>query len=298
MQGILDWGVNVILWLQQFSPALDLPFRVFTFLGEEDFILLLVPLIFWCVERRVGARMVILFLFSTYLNSVAKIVAAQPRPFEYDERVRAIVEATGGGLPSGHAQSTVVVWGFLAAKFRRTWLWIVAGLLMVFVPLSRVYLGVHFPTDVLGGCLIGALLLVGYLWLQPRAEALLEKGGLAWQLGLAVVVPLVLLVIMLPVADDSIISAMGVLLGGGVGLALERQWVRFASGGVWWKQVLRLALGVAVVFALRFGLKAAFGDAEPLWLFRLVRYTVMGLWFSLGAPWAFVKIGLAGRETR
>ena len=296
MQGILDWGVNVILWLQQFSPALDLPFRVFTFLGEEDFILLLVPLIFWCVERRVGARMVILFLFSTYLNSVAKIVAAQPRPFEYDERVRAIVEATGGGLPSGHAQSTVVVWGFLAAKFRRTWLWIVAGLLMVFVPLSRVYLGVHFPTDVLGGCLIGALLLVGYLWLQPRAEALLEKGGLAWQLGLAVAVPLALLVIMLPVADDSIISAMGVLLGGGVGLALERHWVRFASGGVWWKQVLRLALGVAVVFALRFGLKTAFGDAEPLWLFRLVRYAVMGLWFSLGAPWAFVQLRLAGRE--
>lgn len=298
MQGILDWGVQVILWLQQFSPALDLPFRAFTFLGEEDFLLLLVPLLFWCLDRRIGARMVILYLVSVYLNSVAKIFAAQPRPFEYDERVRVIAPATGGGLPSGHAQSTVVVWGYLAAKFRRTWLWVVAALLIVFVSLSRVYLGVHFPTDVLGGCLLGALLLLGYLWLEPRAEALLEKGGLAWQLGLAVVVPLALLFLMLPVADDSIVSAMGVLLGGGVGLALERRWVRFASGGVWWKQLLRLALGVAVVFAIRFGLKAAFGEMEPIWLFRLIRYAVMGVWFALGAPWAFVKLRLAGTETR
>ncbi|MBC8446155.1 MAG: hypothetical protein H8D78_00245, partial [Chloroflexi bacterium] len=51
MESILDWGINVILWFQQFSPTLDLPFKVLTFMGEEEFFLLLLPLVYWCLDR-------------------------------------------------------------------------------------------------------------------------------------------------------------------------------------------------------------------------------------------------------
>jgi hypothetical protein len=51
-----------------------------------------------------------------------------------------------------------VVWGYLASSFRRPWLWVAAGLLLIFIPLSRIYLGVHFPTDLLGGYVLGAIL--------------------------------------------------------------------------------------------------------------------------------------------
>ena len=124
---ILDWGIEVVLWFQQFSPALDLPFKSLTFLGNLEFFLILLPVIYWCLDRRLGVRLLILFLISAYINSAAKVIADQPRPFEYDSRVKALVPAGGGGLPSGHTQRAVVVWGYLASQVRRRILWILAG---------------------------------------------------------------------------------------------------------------------------------------------------------------------------
>ena len=291
MDGILQWGVKVILWFQQLSPSLDLPFKVFSYLGEEEFFMLLLPLLYWCLERRTAIRLTVLFLISTYVNAAAKVLAAQPRPFQYDPRVRQLYPAEGQGFPSGHTQSSVVVWGYLASQFPRTWLRAIAVLLIVLIPLSRVYLGVHFPTDLLGGYVIGALLLWLYLRLEPGAEAALVKRGLYWQL--AAVIALALLMLLFPFGKQDEVTAAGTLMGMGIGFALERRWVQFDPGGLWWKRALRLALGVAVLFGLRFGLKAAFDGLEPAVIFRFVRYAAIGLWGGLGAPWAFVRLRLA-----
>ena len=178
MKPVLGWGIEVVLWFQQFSPALDLPFKSLTFLGNLEFFLICMPLIYWCLDRRLGARLLILFLISAYINSVAKVIADQPRPFQYDSRVKALVPASGGGLPSGHTQSAVVVWGYLALQVRRPMLWILAGFLMIAIPVSRLYLGVHFPTDLLGGYILGILLLVLYLQFVLKVEAWLIQKGL------------------------------------------------------------------------------------------------------------------------
>lgn len=291
MNGILDRGVSIILRLQQLHPALDLPFIGFTLLGEEEFFMLMLPLLYWCSDRRTGARLGFIFLFSAWVNAVAKVIAGQPRPFEYDPRVLRIFAATGGGLPSGHTQSAVVVWGYLAAQFRRRWLWIVAAVFMVFIPLSRLYLGVHFPTDLLGGYVLGATLLLLYLWQEPRAEAWLARRGLAWQLGLALLVP-ALMAVVYPTVDESAVATMATLAGLGVGMTLERRWVGFEVAGSWSQRVLRFVLGAATIMALRFGLKALL-PADPGPLLRFVRYGAIGLFVSLAAPWAFVRSGLA-----
>lgn len=294
MTTVLDWGIKVVLWLQQFSPALDGLFKALTFMGEEEFFLVLLPLLYWCLDRRNGLRVVVIFLFSVYLNGVAKVVANQPRPFEYDTRVQQLVNAPGGGLPSGHTQNTVVIWGYLAAQLRRRWLWGVAGLLMVLIPLSRLYTGVHFPTDLLGGYVLGAAVLGLAFWLVPPVERWLASQGLAWQVGLTAAVA-VLLAVLFRTEDGAAIT--GVLLGLGTGAALERRWIRFDTSGRWWQLAARMGLGVAVLLGVRFGLKAVFAGLEPLLLFRYVRYACLGLWAALGAPWTFVKLRLAERET-
>lgn len=293
MEGVLDWGVQVVLWFQQFSPALDAPFRLFTFLGEEEFFLLLLPLIYWCLDRRTGARMTVVFLLSSYLNSAAKVLAGQPRPFAYDPRVQALTEATGGGLPSGHTQNAVVVWGYLASQFRRAWLWVLAAALMVLIPLSRVYLGVHFPTDLLGGYILGAAVLLLYLRLEPRTEAWLEEAGLGWQLGLALGVPAAL-ILLFPTADG--VTTGATLMGMAVGFVLERRWVQFDSAGIWWRRALRFLIGVPVLAGLWMGLRLAFAGMEPEPLLRFLRYGLVGLWGGLGAPWLFVQLRLTGDQ--
>jgi membrane-associated phospholipid phosphatase len=294
---ILDWGVQVVLWFQQFSPALDLPFKALTFLGDETFYLMFMPLFYWCVDRRAGSRLFFLLLFSAYVNSIAKVLADQPRPFAYDQRVQSIVHAGGGGMPSGHTQNAVVIWGFLAAWSGKTISWLIAGFLMVGIPLSRVYLGVHFPTDLFGGYLLGGLILLLFLWLSARIEIWLVEKDFVWQLLISLFGPLIL-IWPNPAGNTYALSMVSVLMGVCTGFALERRFVRFFCQSVWWKRVLRYLLGIIVLFGLWGGLKVAFGGMEPAALFRFMRYALAGLWGGVGAPWIFVKLRLAETELK
>jgi hypothetical protein len=201
-------------------------------------------------------------------------------------------DAGGYGLPSGHSKSAVVVWGTIAAKFRETWLWVVAILLMVLIGFSRIYLGVHFPTDVLGGWAVGALFLVAFLALEPRVTRWLKRAGVAVQLVLAVAVPLVLL--LLHPASDAL-KSMAVLMGMGVGIVLAGRVAPFSPSGPLWQRALRFLVGAVVLFALYLGLKLVFpAEGEPLYaVLRFVRYVLVGLWAALGAPWLFRRLRLA-----
>ncbi len=297
MDPILYWGIQPILWLQHFSPALDLPFIGLTQLGSEEFFLLAVALVFWCLNRRQGARLAMLLLFSVWLNSVAKELLNQPRPFSYDTAVREIFPASGGGLPSGHTQNTVVLWGYLAWAFRRRWLTVLAAVLIVLVPLSRLYLGVHFPTDVLGGYLLGAVLLRLYIRLEPGAEGWVHRLPLGWQIALALVLPGVLYLVH-PSADEALVTGLATLTGMGLAFVHERRWVGFEAPAGARERLACLALGIAVVLGGRFGLKAALTGLEPEVAFRFARYILIGLWAGVGAPWTFVRLGWAPAHKR
>ncbi len=295
MDSLLNWGIDVVLWFQQFSPALDFPFNALTFMGNEAFYLLFMPLIYWSIERRTGAGLLILLFFSTYINAVAKVIADQPRPFNYDPRVKPLGQAGGGGLPSGHTQNAVVVWGYLAARRGKTIGWCIAGFLMIGIPLSRIYLGVHFPTDLFGGYLLGALILILFLWMAPRLEKWLVQIGFAWQLVLSLVLP-ILLIVLSPTGNLHIHSMIATLMGISSGFALERRFVRFSAYGKLWKRASRYLLGVCLLFGLWGGLRIAFAAIEPAAIFRFIRYFLVGLWGGFGAPWLFVRLKLAGRE--
>jgi membrane-associated phospholipid phosphatase len=292
---ILDWGIEVVRWFQQFSPVLDWPFKGLTSLGNLEFFLFFLPLLYWCLDRRCGVRLLVLFLLSAYINSVAKVVASQPRPFEYDTRVKPLVHAGGGGWPSGHTQTAVVVWGFIAAQVRKPIMWFLAGFLMIAIPLSRLYLGVHFPTDLLGGYIIGAMLLMLYLRFALKVEAWLVRKGIRWQLAAAIALPMGLIVLN-PEGARYAMSAGGVLLGFVPGMILERRWVRFCCAGSRLTRFLRFVVGMVVLVALWAGLKVVFAGLAPAVFFRILRYALIGLWCAWLAPWLFVRLRLAEIE--
>jgi hypothetical protein len=264
-------------------------------MGNEAFYLLFLPLVYWSIDRRKGAGLFILLLFSAYLNAVAKVILDQPRPFNYDPRVKALAHAGGGGLPSGHTQNAVVIWGYLAARLGKTIGWIIAGFLMIGIPLSRIYLGVHFPTDLFGGYLLGAAILILFLWVAPRLEKWLVQKGFAWQLAISLVLPIIL-IFLNPVGNRYVLSMSAALMGVSAGVVLERRFVRFNSHGLWWQRAIRYLLGVSILFGLWGGLRIAFSAMEPAALLRIMRYALVGLWGGFGAPWLFVRLKLASRE--
>ena len=297
MGALLQWGIDLIVAIQQIhGPALDTIFRAITSMGEEEFFLLLLPLLMWCVDFWLGARVTVLFLLSSYLNVDLKDLFQQPRPFDLAPSVR-LSSAEGYGLPSGHSQAAIVVWGSVAAWARKTWFWVVAIGLMVLIGFSRIYLGVHFPTDVLAGWAIGAVLLGSYLAVQHGGEKRLAELNLGMQMLLALALPLVLLLLH-PTKDTT--AAMATLAGAGVGLALTRRWVSFSARGPWWQRAVRFLVGGTIVLALYLGLRAVFpGEGSAFYMvFRFLRYGLIGVWVSLGAPWLFRLLQLAPEAGR
>ena len=169
MEGVLNWGVELILLIQQNRTALlDEFFRAITTLGGQAHIYI-VPFVIWSLSYRAGSRMLLTLLLSAFVNFALKDVFAQPRPFDLEPRIGPDREF-GFGAPSGHAQHTLIEWGLIAAWVGRRWFSVLAALLIVLIGFSRVYLGVHFPTDVLAGLLLGVGWAAGLCLLRGNAR--------------------------------------------------------------------------------------------------------------------------------
>jgi membrane-associated phospholipid phosphatase len=292
MEAIWQCGINLILIIQQIhGPLLDNIFRVITFMGEEQFYLAFLPLIVWCFDYSFGAVLAIFFMLSDSLNVILKYVFQHPRPFDLNPSLK-LAQADGYGLPSGHSQLSVTAWGAIAIRIKKLWFWIVAIVIMLLIAFSRIYLGVHFPTDVFAGWLLGAILLAVYVAVNAPLRKWLAGLNLWLQILIAAGVPLLLL--LLDHSNESLTSS-GILFGMGVGLAFARRYISFSVSGAWWLRTLRFITGFIIILALYAGLKSIFPpDGTALGpVFRFIRYGLVGAWVTLGAPWLFRIMRLA-----
>jgi membrane-associated phospholipid phosphatase len=161
--------------------------RQITRLGNEGFLLVVVVIAGSVLRRRTGSWCPLLILIAIAVGGVTiervlKIVIARPRP----PITWRVVSESGWSFPSGHATRSAAVYGgaaCLTARLRafgqRTQmiLWGLAIVLSFLVGTSRVYLGVHWPTDVVGGWILAA----GWLWIvllttDSMSESVLKKG--------------------------------------------------------------------------------------------------------------------------
>ena len=175
MHTLLDWGIPIIAWLQSLGDGLTPLMKFFTFLGTENFYLLVLPLFLWCLDVGLGIRIGLILLVSGGLNEALKMAFGLPRPYWVNNKIRALSADTSFGLPSGHAQTSLAIWGRLAAWTRRGWVTITLGLLILLISISRPYLGVHFPADTLAGWLVGGLLLAAFLGLERPVALRLRR---------------------------------------------------------------------------------------------------------------------------
>jgi membrane-associated phospholipid phosphatase len=298
MNPVFEWGIEFMRVLQDGVGAFGVDLAKFlTFVGNQEFYILLFPLLFWCVDRALGVRVAILYLLSVVLNTDVKDVVGQERPYQLIPDIAqadpagAYMYGEGYGMPSGHSQFAMTVWGALALWMKKGWFWAMAIALVLLIGLSRLVLGFHFPTQVLAGWGLGLVVVVAYLILTLPVEHWLASLRLEMQLLLAVALPLVLLWLH-PVADT--IAATAVLLGLGVGLALSQRTIRYEANGAWWQRALRYVVGIIVLLAIYLGLSVVFPEeGESLYVpLRFTRYALMGFWISFGAPWLFTRTRL------
>ena len=190
-----DWDLEVILTLQNLGSWLTTPMLVFTGLGAGETYLLVASGLYWCLSPALGLRLGLLIMLSASFNDLFKLALHAPRPYWVAPQVLPMVTASGFGMPSGHAQHAVAMWGFLAFGPRRFLGGAMAVMLMVMIGLSRVYLGVHYPSQVLAGWGLGLVVLLLFLRLDDPITDWLGRRPPAWPIGLSLATTLVLLAV-------------------------------------------------------------------------------------------------------
>lgn len=307
LESLVPWGTEVIVWAQSLSNDwLDALFSFFTSLGYEEVYLVVLPLVYWCVDKQLGAALGFVSLLTAWANSLLKHIFLIPRPSDPRIQMRAPRPETSPSFPSGHAQNAVGNWGYLAYRLKKAAYWVVAALLIAGIGVSRVVLGVHFPQDVMAGWLIGAVILIAYAWLEPKAARWLKRQAMPAKLTLAILIPLLLAFAHPAAAEDlypaeGSLTPMSAVLGFGVGLVLEDAWIRFSVGGEWWRRFVRLLVGLIVVGILYVGPKLVLPEGLPHSVdaaIRFVRYGLLGWAVAFFCPWLFVRLSLAKRETK
>lgn len=293
-------GIEIIRAIQSIqSPALDTIFLKITDIHHEMVYLLVLPLLLWLYDKRFARYLGSVFLLGYWANDTLKDSFRTARPSPDD--VRVVRPEPSFAFPSGHAQNPLMFWGAVALQFRRTWLTIALAVVVFAIGFSRLYLGVHWPLDIIGGWTIGALMLWGFtatfdFWVgngMPFSRRIL------W----AVVVPSVCLGIsfalgtapsLAAVSDESVghfWMTTGAYYGLWLGCVLEEELVGFeprrGGPGV---QVAKVIIGIVLILAVKEGFKFFLPDTT---LGDFIRYFFVTLMGALGAPWVFKRFTAA-----
>jgi glycerophosphoryl diester phosphodiesterase/membrane-associated phospholipid phosphatase len=286
-----------------------------TFLGDEEFYLLVLPLLYWAISRRMGIRLGAMLLLTASVNGLLKLTFTTPRPSFLQPALGEVTETTFG-LPSGHAQNAAAIWGLLAASARRWWVRVALVALIALIGGSRFFLGVHFLEDLWVGWAVGFGLLALFLLVEGRVArwwlglTTRDRMLAAVVASLAIVAPAMLLAgrlvnvsfpwpglpdPLVATGASHVVTPAATLAGFGIGLALLLERGGFDHRGPAGQRAVRVLVGLVGVVVLWQGLGAVFpGGEDPLaLLLRYVRYALVGAWVGGIAPLLFVRVGLA-----
>ena len=171
------FDTTILLWLHQHSNAtIDNLMLTLTKLGNPEFVVVLVTvsfsLLLW--YKRVWAAQILFLtcLGGLILNQGLKLVFAKPRPQLWTP----LIVEHSYSFPSGHALGSSALYGFLAVLLAsqypryRLGIYSIAVVIVGSIGLSRLFLGVHYPTDIIAGYA------VGLLWLNT-CVLILQMGG-------------------------------------------------------------------------------------------------------------------------
>ena len=328
------WGIEVIKVIQRIeNPVLTAVIKGITVLGTEAFYIPLVLFVFWWINEKQGLRLGILIVVTAWINGFVKELLKQPRPYQLVPSLGMAFEPSYGA-PSGHAQNSLCFWIFMAIWLtsvlkvktqpqvpaerkpdsRKILIWAVAVFFILLIGYTRLYLGVHFPTDLFSGWILGGIILILWFIPGPKLEKRLISAGVRVQNILAAVIAL-LMNGFYPKDRSLPALFLGICLGytlmkcrfpfspqeeingkkPGVRIVVFRCLVGFFGVAIIYLGLRLILPGEGSLFS---GIPA-WGQASPFYeLGRFIRYGLLGFWASAGAPRIFQHMGLAHDTAR
>jgi membrane-associated phospholipid phosphatase len=270
---------GVIIFLQSYgNPVVDIIFEAITTVGSQSMYFVLASLTFWCFSRKTGIRVMYVIFFSAFVTIFAKNSFSMPRPPAYLHKV----DADGFGFPSGHALITTGFWGYLMFTIKnKTFIFLGLSAILL-ISLSRVYLGVHYIGDVVGGIFSGIFIAVIIFRIEPWVTGIWRSHEMRSRYFFVLLVPS-----LLTFAGSFLLSpsleyyeAGFAMAGIGVGFILEQEKIRFED-----VKSKNLKIQRAIEGVLTLGIFWEIMSLIPV--FSLFRYAVLGFASTFVAPWVF-----------
>jgi membrane-associated phospholipid phosphatase len=330
METLHELEISILLFLQSLGAWLAGPLETVSLLGNEEFYMLVMPSLYWSLDAALGLRMAVMLILSNGFNAFFKVAFHLPRPYWIDLRILPLSAETSFGLPSGHAMNAASLWGLMLVWLRKPWAKTAVLVLIFLIGFSRLYLGMHFISDVLLGWLMGSLLLLGFLRLEAPLAAWLAACSFQKKVSLALVSSLgIILVIMLanvfvigwqvpetwqqnairqpggepinPLSLDSAFTLSGIWFGMLAGAAWYQQFRGgYSAEGTPLQRLLRYLIGLIGIVVFWFVLGQVFPrEADVIsYSLRYLRYILVGLWITALAPLIFARAGLLREPAR
>ncbi len=299
MNGItffFPWETVFIQWLQGFaSPLMTAIASFFTMFGEELVLVAIAGFIYWCYDKQWGRDIATILLPTMLAGSLVKNIVLRRRPYMDHSNIQCLkrvdadaplydIAAQGYSFPSMHAANTWSIFGSLAIKVRKNWFRVLTGIVLFLIGLSRVFVGVHYPTDILAGWVLGGIIIAMIFLIQRKIHNSLVYLAI---LGL----------LALPgwfyCKSNDFFSAYGLMVGIFTGFAVEERFVKFENTRSVLRSILRLIGGIVLFLGLNTLLKLPFSAALlesgsfAAHLIRALRYAIVSFIFICVYPIVF-----------
>ncbi len=278
---------NINIYLQSFGNRyIDIFFKVVTDAGSEPVYIFLASLMFWCYSKKIGIRAMYVILFSSLAAIFAKNLLGMPRPPAYLYKI----PETGFGFPSGHALVSAGFWGYLGSKIKNQFFVFAGALAILLVSLSRIYLGVHYAGDVVGGIFFG--LLLALIFFKAEQAVVLVLRGRRSKYLVAVIIPLILM--LTAMMQRSLVGEqveIGIVMASiSIGYLLEEERITLEDAKNNEQRIKRAIAGIfllAVIYSISHFL---FSD------YIFFKYPALGLTSTFLAPWVFTRMESASKN--
>lgn len=279
-------------WLDYFMAGI-------TRLGHQMFYVIMLPIAYWTWDKKTTLKIGVIFLISAAFNDALKDLWKNPRPDPVNllpgikELNLAYIPKDSPGFPSGHTQGAVTFWGPVLYYIRKKPVMIIALCLLILIPYTRLYLGVHYLGDVLGGLVIGLIILTAGLpanqWFEKHWETISK---------MVVIITLTMfpLAILFIAPGKHIYQPLAVFSSMLLGAYLAHDRISFNPRGSRKSAAIKVLAGLLVIMIIKAGLKPLLPATPTGGYFR---YWLIGFWVSFGAPLLFSKFEiLRGEENQ